>query len=163
MTSEKRNSIFAYCAIGIVIIFGYLGYRLVNPQPLTRAECYRLGSNERTLLCLSEFDLPDTSPEEVSVDPSSLQVSNPSWKWKGTVPYIDVTLKNNSGAALSKVGLKIEYHKEGQDCASPVLDSESYIYDTFIGAGDTKIIQMFPQSTLANGKISFCISPTGGK
>lgn len=128
--------------LGIFALLVFIAYKLVVPTPLTKEECYRLGSNERTILCLNEIESRNPEPTLPPFPLYDLNVSNVA---AGNGSFYQITIKNNNNYNANHVQIKTEYMKKKND---PVFDTTYYDIGA-IGGGDT-VTRSVPLSNYQN-------------
>lgn len=137
----KQNPI----AIGVVLIgVFFLGLYLYQSRGLTESECYRLGSNERTQLCLAKFVSPTLSPSQFSPADLTLLTLGSQKMSGGYTPVYQATLQNNSlSPAINAVG-RFRFYKSGgsASCDNSQIDTQYEYLTKFINTGDTQSIRL---------------------
>lgn len=134
-----------------------------NPQkPITKDECYRLGSNERMNRCLLEFEqnvddenvldaIPEDQFEYIIVNTAESTIDNNT---------ISLSIKNITSYDLSSVTYKVKFYKS--EPASCYLGSDDTKYVKLYGyilKGDTRVISGIIEPPSFDGQFWWCLEP----
>lgn len=169
--STKKNSntknILLYGFLGTVILGVFLIYRLTSPKPLTRDECYRLGSNERMQFCLIEIENREKTPASPPPLPSvtsAVSALGAEWIWEGQQPIIYVKTQNNSDKYIDTVRYQIKYFtdKKATCVSNNVADTQETNVVVEIAPTSIKRVGVPVETTLnQNGGLIFCVETLG--
>jgi len=148
-----------YIVAGFAVAASLLGYFFTKPKPLTREECYRLGSNERMNACLAEFaPEPSPSPETETVNGTLLSINSTQASRDGII----IVVKNGYSFTVSDPGFEVEFMQNGTKvCGANVLDTETILVDEIMFPGDTKTFVLEPESIYYPQGYTYCVSPLG--
>lgn len=126
----KIGLLFCFSIISISIFYSAV---ISKDKPLTRDECFRLGSNERTELCLIELESRNPQPtpivayfindelsliklEEINIDFLSYPYNNPQ-------PVLNAIVRNNSEFIAKEIVLKIKLYRDKGTCSDSAIDT----------------------------------------
>lgn len=158
--------------IGIVVIL--IGVFFYQTRPLTKSECYRLGSNERMLACLAEVEsrnpTPTTQPEYLT-DTELLLLSLNNQHMDGNSyynqnPTFTGTLQNNTGRTAYDVMVQFKFfpYTTGGNCNDASADTEYLNVTPMIISGDSKALKVNVQTPFdTSGRFSWCAKVVAAK
>lgn len=113
MTRKKRNDNFLkYIGVGTLFVMIFIGYQLYlrNSSPKNELDCLKLGSNERTALCLQMLK----KPEPIKDFPLNY-LSIEDVKAEKTPYCIEVSgsIKNNHASLIANnIALRVNFSKQ---------------------------------------------------
>lgn len=145
----------------LLIVIGALYF--YQARPLTRAECYRLGSNERMLLCLQEVAkrnpapqptlLPENKISELILHGGSMTGTN----YYGANPIYTATLENKTEYALYNVTVKFTFYPLGKSCTDLASDTQYVIVAKSILSGDSEAVKTTITTPFdTSGRFTWC-------
>ena len=108
VNSTVNYKIFFFIAL---IVIAVLGYKVYSDNTLTYEECLKLGSNERTAICLQELERRNPQPAEPTIeDLSVIEVADPVMdNSRGLNPYFTATLRNNGAVGLKNITFRFKF------------------------------------------------------
>jgi hypothetical protein len=162
--NSKKINPWAIMSIILLMAVVFLIARLsgwITP-PLTRDECYRLGSNERTLLCLQEIERRNPGPTPILLNGSGFQIINAT----ANGDNFPITITNNSGYSVQNVVVKFIFYKESpkENPTCGVLkpiDTQYWKLSGIIGIGDVRTVTAYVPTAMRWG--SFCTQIEGAQ
>lgn len=144
----------------VVIVLG--GIYFYNTKPLTKDECYRLGSNERMYACLAEVAqrnptqdlfLPENQLNQLSLNGGDMKGNS----YYNQNPTYSATLQNKTGQTLYDVTVRFKFYKSSGTC-NDVSDDTQYVnVAPVIYAGDSKAISTIVETPFnTSGSFKWC-------
>lgn len=160
-----------YKVIFVVVGAIFIAFYLYQRRPLTREECYRLGSNERMLLCLQEVAQSNPTPEPVLLPDSELGliILNGGRMTGNTYynnnPSYEATLQNKTDKTLYNVIVKFTFFPPDKyTCKDPAFDTQYVNVASVVYPGDSVAIKTAVQTPFdTSGRFTWCSQVVGAK
>lgn len=157
-----------YKVIIVAVVAIFLGFYFYQRRPLTKEECYRLGSNERMAACLADVASRNPSPPPVTLSTNDLYLLTLNGgKMSGNSyynpnPTYEATLRNNTGKVVQNVIAQFKFFPYSQkntgDCNGPSDDTEYVKISNLILAGDSQGVKVVVQTPYDTSKgFSWCV------
>lgn len=132
MATKKSFDFKKLTLVGIFLLLLFIAYQLYvkNKAPKTAMDCVKLGSNERTQLCLQLIKEQKTL-EDFRL--SSLSVENIKGEDNGSCILLSGTVYNSGSVPATFVGLRADFSKEANGASfhyevfSPFQDDSEQI------------------------------------
>jgi hypothetical protein len=133
----------------ILIFLAIITWKLLFPssKPLTRDECFRLGSNERTNLCLLEISQkeeankppPDTFPIYKLIVSDTKMTGN---SYYNNNPVYEASIKNTDTAPAGPIYMRVRFYPYNtKECNNSPSDTTYVKVSDLIQGGDTQRVK----------------------
>ena len=138
MSDTTIHPFWKIVGAGVILLIAINWYQ---SRPLTESECYRLGSNERTNLCLASLRTPQ--PEPAIVEPDSLKkivLSNVDIGVYSDNAILSGNIKSDVILPVDNVIAKVRIYKsrpKGSPCDDTQIDTQYVKLSKTLMPGDS--------------------------